>query len=149
VTLDADLGHRVGSFDLRARFSLGRGITVAFGPSGSGKTTLLRLLAGLERPDEGRIVLDGRTIADAAVGLHVASQERRIGMVFQEPLLLPHRTAASNVALAVRAGGREGPPVRHRGRLPSSEVRRGADLHRRLRPQTPSGPRSRGAANAH
>ncbi len=106
MTLDVDVTHRVGTFDLRARFRVGPGITVAFGPSGSGKTTLLRLLAGLDRPHGGRIVLNDRTIADASRGVHVASQERRIGMVFQEPLLLPHRTALSNVALAVRAAGR-------------------------------------------
>jgi molybdate transport system ATP-binding protein len=80
-------------------------VTVLFGPSGSGKTTLLRLLAGLERPDEGRITFSRAGSADAAWcdtarGEWVAPQQRRAGFLFQDYALFPHLTVAENVAYA-------------------------------------------------
>jgi molybdate transport system ATP-binding protein len=98
-----------GEFTVRACFELTaeQGPVVAlFGPSGSGKSLTLALLAGLLRPESGTVALNGRTVADAAAGLHVRTQDRRVGMVFQEALLLPHRTVLDNVALAVRSGSR-------------------------------------------
>lgn len=108
VEVDAEL--RVGEFALSAGFRLGAEhglVTALFGPSGSGKSLTLALVAGLLRPDSGRVLLTGRTVADAAAGVHVRTQERRVGMVFQEALLLPHRTVLDNVALAVRSGSRQ------------------------------------------
>lgn len=88
--------------------SLARGEFVALlGPSGSGKTTLLRIVAGLERPDAGRVLLAGEDIT------HMPPQRRRMGMVFQAYALFPHMTAADNVAFGLR--------VR---RAPKTEVRR-------------------------
>ena len=72
---------------------------VVAGPSGAGKTTLLRAIAGLERPTEGSIELEGRPL-DA-----LPAHRRRIAMVFQEPRLLPHLTVLDNVALPMRASG--------------------------------------------
>jgi iron(III) transport system ATP-binding protein len=66
------------------------------GPSGQGKSTLLRLIAGLERPQKGNIVIDGRIVA--ARNTHVSPEERRVGMVFQDYGLFPHMTVAQNVA---------------------------------------------------
>ncbi|MEX2549346.1 MAG: ATP-binding cassette domain-containing protein [Nitriliruptoraceae bacterium] len=95
-----------GAFHLDARFEVAGGLTVVAGPSGAGKTRLLRLLAGLDRPSDGRIALDGEPFCDLASGVHLPAHERRIGMVFQQPFLLPHRSIRSNVALAVRTGTR-------------------------------------------
>lgn len=106
MTLRVDAVHRVGDFRLEARFETGDGIAVLFGPSGAGKTLTLRLLAGLERPERGRICLNGDTLVDTARGVWIPPQGRRVGMVFQDALLLPHRTVLDNVALAVRAGTR-------------------------------------------
>jgi molybdate transport system ATP-binding protein len=78
---------------------------VLFGPSGAGKSLTLALVAGLRRPDAGRIALGGRVVDDVAAGVRVRPQERRVGVVFQDALLLPHRSAVDNVALAVRAPG--------------------------------------------
>jgi molybdate transport system ATP-binding protein len=75
-------------------------VTVLFGPSGSGKTTLLRLLAGLDRPDAGMIVLAGRTWFDSARGIDLPPQKRRAAFLFQDYALFPHLTVAENVAFA-------------------------------------------------
>ncbi len=70
------------------------------GPSGCGKTTTLRMIAGLERPDEGRIVAGGRTLTDGARG--VPPEERDLGMVFQTYALWPHMTVTQNVAYGLK-----------------------------------------------
>ena len=71
------------------------------GPSGCGKTSLLRAVAGLERPSQGRIAVNGTALADAAAGVHVAPEARRIGMVFQDYALFPHLSVADNVAFGL------------------------------------------------
>ena len=77
-------------------FTLGQGeILALLGPSGSGKTTTLRLIAGFDRPDGGRILLNGRPVSGG--GVWVAPEERRIGMVFQDYALFPHLTLLDNV----------------------------------------------------
>jgi molybdate transport system ATP-binding protein len=81
----------------------GAPVTVLFGPSGSGKTTVLRALAGLDRPDAGRIVFDGETWLDVARGVAVPPQRRRVGLLFQEHALFPHLGVAANVAYGLGA----------------------------------------------
>jgi molybdate transport system ATP-binding protein len=84
------------------------GTTVLFGPSGAGKTTILRCLAGLERPEEGRIRFGEETWFDAASGLSVSPQERGLGLLFQSHALFPHLTVQENVAYGLGSqGGRE------------------------------------------
>lgn len=96
-----------GSFSVRAEFDATAGVTALFGPSGSGKSVTLATVAGLLRPSRGTVILDGRTVADAERHLHVPTQERRVGMVFQHAALLPHRNPLENVELAARdAAGR-------------------------------------------
>lgn len=81
---------------------LGPGDVLAlFGPSGAGKTTVLRMLAGLARPDEGRIAFGTRLWFDSATGVDVPPQQRRIGYVFQQPALFPHLTVDGNVRFGV------------------------------------------------
>ena len=77
---------------------------VAIGASGSGKTTLLRSVAGLEWPDAGTIALRGETVFDAAAGIDVPPQRRRIGMVFQSYAIWPHLSVIDNVMLPLRNG---------------------------------------------
>ncbi|MBU4611983.1 ABC transporter ATP-binding protein [Achromobacter sp. GG226] len=75
-------------------------VLALLGPSGCGKTTLLKLLAGLSRPDEGRILLDGRVAADARVCL--PPEQRGLGMVFQDYALWPHMSVGGNIAFPLR-----------------------------------------------
>lgn len=76
-------------------------LTALVGPSGSGKSTVLRCIAGLHRPQRGRVDCDGKVWLDTEQGLALPPQQRRIGMVFQNYSLLPHLSAAENVALGL------------------------------------------------
>ncbi len=71
------------------------------GPSGSGKTTILRCIAGLYRPDQGRILCSGKVWLDTDSGIDLAPQKRRAGLVFQHFALFPHLSALENVRLAL------------------------------------------------
>jgi molybdate transport system ATP-binding protein len=77
-------------------------VTVLFGPSGSGKTTLLRLLAGLDRPDDGAIMFRDSTWYDGGRAICLPPQQRRAVFLFQEGALFPHLTVAANVEYAAR-----------------------------------------------
>jgi iron(III) transport system ATP-binding protein len=80
-------------------------IVTLLGPSGCGKTTTLRCLAGLERPEAGRIEIGGRVVADARTAVFVPPQERKLGMVFQSYAIWPHMTVIENVAYALEGRG--------------------------------------------
>jgi len=84
-------------------------VVALLGPSGCGKTTLLRAIAGLERPLAGEIRIAGRTVSGP--GTHVAPEDRRVGMVFQDWALFPHLKVAANVAYGLPRVERRGPRV--------------------------------------
>jgi molybdate transport system ATP-binding protein len=98
VSIEARFFHRLNdSFALDVDLNLpGRGISVLFGPSGCGKTTLLRCLAGLQRAEQGRLVVDGESWQDANEHF-VPTHRRAVGMVFQEASLFPHLTVQANL----------------------------------------------------
>ena len=107
--LDVRVRRRLGALDLDVGFAVEDDEILAVqGPSGSGKTTLVNLLAGLDRPDAGRIVVDGRVLFCSDTGVDVRPQARRIGYVFQDCRLFPHMTVASNLAYGRRRGGSVG-----------------------------------------
>jgi molybdate transport system ATP-binding protein len=83
-------------------------ILVLFGPSGSGKTTLLRAIAGLDRPDRGRIVFEGEAWFDADHGHAMAPQQRQVGYVTQDSTLFPHLTVRQNIAYGMGLPARVG-----------------------------------------
>ena len=85
------------SFRLAVNIEVSPGITILFGPSGSGKSTVLRSIAGLSRPDSGRIVLNGTPLFDKERRIDVPPQRRRVGVVFQQLALFPHLTVAGNI----------------------------------------------------
>ncbi len=120
VRLEVSLQTRRAGFSLDVAWTAGDGTAVLFGPSGSGKTTTLQCLAGLFRPDAGRILLDGRVLFDAQAGIHVPPQDRRLGYVFQGYALFPHLSVEGNVGFGLRD-------------LPAAErARRVADVLQRL-----------------
>jgi iron(III) transport system ATP-binding protein len=87
--------------DISIGIETGKLITL-LGPSGCGKTTTLRCLAGLERPEGGRIVIAGQTVCDVDKGIFVPPSDRGIGMVFQSYAIWPHMTVFENVAFPLR-----------------------------------------------
>ena len=109
MTLTIDVVHRQGSFDLSVDLAIGGGLTALFGPSGSGKTTLVNLVAGLIRPDSGRIAFDGEVWADGQDRRFVPPHRRRIGYVFQEGRLFPHVTVRANLRYGARFAPRGEP----------------------------------------
>lgn len=105
ILLAKTLGSATGPLRLAidARIETGSFITL-FGPSGAGKTTILRMLAGLVRPDSGRIVVDGVTWFDVERRIDLAPQKRAIGFVFQDYALFPNLSVRDNIAYAVAKG---------------------------------------------
>jgi molybdate transport system ATP-binding protein len=87
-------------FSLELEFQAAAGVTVLFGPSGSGKTLTLDLIAGFERPDDGRILLDDEILFDGAAAVCLAPQSRNCGYVFQDYALFPHMTLRQNLEFA-------------------------------------------------
>lgn len=91
--------HRIGAFSLDVSWDVEpETVTVLYGPSGAGKSLTLRAIAGLARPDEGHIELDGAVVFDHAAGLWTAPHHRRVGLMPQEYGLFPHLTVAANIA---------------------------------------------------
>ncbi|MGH7333069.1 MAG: ABC transporter ATP-binding protein [Candidatus Rokuibacteriota bacterium] len=101
-SVDLSITKRLGGFMLDVAWTAGDGVAVLFGPSGSGKSLTLRCLAGLERPDSGRMVVNGRVFFDAAAGVDLPPHHRRIGYVFQGYALFPHLSVRQNVAFGLR-----------------------------------------------
>jgi molybdate transport system ATP-binding protein len=113
MSAEVAIRHTRGNFTLDVAFTAASGgITALFGPSGSGKTSIVHALAGLMRPGQGRIVLEGRTVLDTKAGIFVPPEKRRIGLVFQDARLFPHMSVEKNLLFgwrrnAKRAGADE------------------------------------------
>lgn len=95
--LRVDVSKALGATTVEASFESAGGVTALFGASGAGKTSIINMIAGLMRPDRGRIELDGETLDDAAQGVYVPAHQRRIGYVFQDARLFPHLSVAQNL----------------------------------------------------
>ncbi|NKB21031.1 MAG: molybdenum ABC transporter ATP-binding protein [Alphaproteobacteria bacterium] len=106
-----DVQKQLGSFSISTKFeSQARGIVALFGQSGSGKTSIINMIAGLLKPDSGRIEIDGRVLFDAENNINLKIEERRIGYVFQESRLFPHLSVRRNLHYGRKrapTGGRE------------------------------------------
>jgi molybdate transport system ATP-binding protein len=99
--------HSGTNFELDVEASLPRGITILFGPSGAGKTTLLDCMAGLMRPDAGRIATQEEILFDSTLGINIPPQLRKVGYVFQDLALFPHLTVQSNIEYGLSRLGSE------------------------------------------
>ena len=95
MAIEIDVAKRLGERTIAARFTAGPGLTALFGPSGAGKTSILNMVAGLLKPDRGHIRIGERTLFDSATNL--PPEERRVGYVFQDGRLFPHRRVRANL----------------------------------------------------
>ena len=95
--IEFNIRKRFTGFDLDCEASFGPGVTAIFGPSGTGKTTLLNCLAGMAKPDEGSISVDGRTVFSSELKTDVRPEKRRFGYVFQDSVLFPHKSVRDNI----------------------------------------------------
>ncbi len=109
MTLTVDIRQALGAFALDARFTAPPGVTVLFGRSGSGKTSIVNAVAGLTRPNEGRITLDGALLFDGARRVCVPPHRRRLGYIFQDARLFPHLSVRQNLRYGAWFAGREDP----------------------------------------
>lgn len=103
--LRLDVTRTLGAMTLEASFASEGGVTALFGRSGAGKTSLINMIAGLLRPDRGRIELDGEPLDDTERRIHVPAHRRRIGYVFQDARLFPHLSVAQNLDYGRRMNG--------------------------------------------
>jgi molybdate transport system permease protein len=102
MDLDVQIEKKLpGGFHLEVAFRASGAPLGILGPSGAGKSLTLRTIAGLERPDRGRIVLDGRVLFDSAAGVDCPSRDRRVGLLFQNYALFPHLTVAQNIGFGI------------------------------------------------
>ena len=97
MTLAVDIRHRLGNFLLDASFAASGGLVALFGRSGAGKTSIISIIAGLIRPDQGRVAIGDEVLVDTAQGVFIPRHRRRIGYVFQEGRLFPHLTVRQNL----------------------------------------------------
>ena len=91
-------------FDVEFDVAAGEVLAV-LGPNGAGKSTALHVIAGLLRPDTGVVRVGGRTLTDTSAGIQVATHDRRVGLLLQDPLLFPHLSVQANVEFAPRSQG--------------------------------------------
>ncbi len=101
--LEVKIKRSLNGFSLDVAFSVNQEILSILGPSGAGKTMTLLCIAGLVRPDEGVIKLNGRVLFDSENGVCLPAQVRKIGFVFQNYALFPHLTVAENVAYGIQS----------------------------------------------
>ncbi len=101
--IELDLHARAGGFHLQAACRLTAPLTVVFGPSGAGKSTLLRILAGLARPDRGRVSLHGRLLTDTTGRIHLPPGKRGMTLAGQRASLFPQMSVARNVAFGLQS----------------------------------------------
>jgi molybdate transport system ATP-binding protein len=118
--IDVDLKLTVADgrrrFDLAVRFATDVPFAALYGPSGAGKSLTLQAIAGLQRPTEGHVRLDGRTLYDSARRIDLPASARRIGYLFQNYALFPHLTVRENVVFGLTSW--------YRRRLPATQTER-------------------------
>jgi molybdate transport system ATP-binding protein len=111
LMLVVEVEKKLGDFAVNVRFASEGGATALFGPSGSGKTSIVNMIAGLMKPDGGRILLDDVVLFDRGARIDVPVWRRRIGYVFQEGRLFPHISVSRNLDYGRWMGGHPADPV--------------------------------------
>ncbi|MDE2412392.1 MAG: ATP-binding cassette domain-containing protein [Sphingomonadales bacterium] len=97
MSFEVRVKRRLGDRTITADFASAGGLTALFGPSGAGKTSVLNMVAGLLRPDAGRVVVGGEVLFDDALSIDVPARHRRAGYVFQDGRLFSHKRVRDNL----------------------------------------------------
>ena len=103
--LYVNITKRLNQFDLRVELDLNNGLTGLMGASGSGKSMTLKAIAGIEEPDSGRIVLDGKVLFDSEAKVNLPPQARKVGYLFQSYALFPNMNVLENILCGLQAKG--------------------------------------------
>ena len=107
MSILVDIEKDFGGFRLRANFEAGNETLALLGASGCGKSVTLRCIAGIEKPDRGRIVLDGRTLFDSEKRINLSPQKRKTGLLSQNYALFPNMTVRKNIETGLRRGAKK------------------------------------------
>ena len=108
MALYVDIEKRLGTFDLKMKFEMQDEVLALLGPSGSGKSMTLKCIAGIERPDKGRIVLDDHVLFDSEQHINVKPQKRSVGYLFQQYALFPNMSVYQNIACGIKGAVKRG-----------------------------------------
>ena len=97
MAIEIAIKKKIGKFSLDVAFSAGEEMFALLGASGCGKSMTLKCIAGIETPDEGKIVLNGRTLFDSEKKINLIPQKRKVGYMFQDYALFPNMTVEKNI----------------------------------------------------
>ena len=106
MSLYVDIEKDLGSFKLKVKFEQENGILGLLGQSGCGKSMTLKCIAGIVKPDKGKIISNGTVFFDSEKKINLSPQKRKVGFLFQNYALFPHMTVFENVAFGLRAAGK-------------------------------------------
>lgn len=120
MSVIVDIRKELAAFDLEVSFEVGNETLGFLGVSGCGKSMTLRCIAGVETPDEGKIIVNGTTYFDSAAKINMSPQQRKTALLFQNYQLFPHMTVAKNIA----AGLGKNVSAEERKRIVQNELRR-------------------------
>ena len=101
MSLEMDIKKSFGEFVLSIQLEAGDGVTALLGASGCGKSMTLKCIAGIVKPDEGYIVVDGVTLFNSVKKINLTPQKRKTGLLFQSYALFPNMTVEQNISFAV------------------------------------------------
>ena len=102
MSIYVDIKKSYGEFKLNVQFEAGDEILALLGASGCGKSLTLKCIAGIEKPDEGQIILNGKTLFDSKKKINLSPQKRKVGLLFQNYALFPNMTVEQNIAIGIR-----------------------------------------------
>lgn len=106
MALSVHIKKKLKDFELAVDFDMDEGIVGFLGSSGCGKSMTLKCIAGIETPDDGRIVLDDEVLFDKEQGINLSPQKRKVGYLFQNYALFPHMTVRQNIEAGLAASGK-------------------------------------------
>ena len=106
MALSVHIKKKLKDFELAVDFDMNEGIVGFLGSSGSGKSMTLKCIAGIETPDDGRIILDDEVLFDKKAGINLSPQKRKVGYLFQNYALFPHMTVRQNIEAGLAASGK-------------------------------------------